>query len=319
MSNVKSKVKRLVDEEKDIEDVLEHILGVQDRKGVVNWADVSDDATSGQWGRLIEKGVLVDAEGGNGFVVDDADEVRELLGIEAGEEESSLSIGEDIPEVEDVDTSWSIYDKIAGGFGLAVILFGYRNENFRELVGGAINTVILPLNESLGVPYYIIIMLFAVLTGMYSSYLQLYLMDWDWVKAQQKKVKAIQSELKEAQTENDDTREEELREEQMGVMSEQLKMFKMQFRPSVWIMSMTIPIFLWLLWSFSNRLGGSPHIEEMPEIVMPFVGKAGEAIALNTQVIGLASFFEAWLVWYIICSFGFGQVMRKALGVNPTS
>jgi len=315
VSNVKTKVKRLADEEEDIKDVLERILGVQAEKGVVNWADVSDDATSGQWGRLIEKGVLVDAESGDGFVVDDADEVRDLLGIEEGEEEGGLSIGEDVPDVEDVDTSWSIYDKMAAGFGLGVILFGYRDEGFRELVGGAINSVILPLHESLGVPYYIIIMLFAVVTGLYSSYLQLYLMDWDWIKAQQKKVKAIQSELKEAQMEDDDAREEELREEQMGVMSEQLKMFKMQFRPSVWIMSMTIPIFLWLLWSFSNRLGGTPHIEDMPEMVMPFVGE----VALNTQVIGLASFFEAWLVWYIVCSFGFGQVMRKALGVNPTS
>ena len=180
-----------------------------------------------------------------------------------------------------------------------------------------IGTVVSPVHDGLGIPYYLIILVFAVLTGVYSSYLQLYLMDWDWVSAQQEKVKQIQSQLKEAQMSDNEEREEELREEQMGVMSEQLKMFKMQFRPSVWILVFTIPIFLWLFWTFSTRFGGEPHLagEAMPTVVFPFLGPR----LFKESVFSTPSLLEGWLFWYILCSFGFGQVMRKVLGVNPTT
>jgi uncharacterized membrane protein (DUF106 family) len=315
MTKTRRKAETLIEEDAEMEGVLKRVLELQDEKGVVEWSDLRDDASSGQWGRLIEKGVLVDADG-EGFVVEDEDDLRDLLGLSSGGSDVSSITDTDI-EVEDVDTSWSIYDKGAALVGLFLIIFGYRNADIQAAIGGVIGSVVSPIHDGLGVPYYLIILTFAVLTGVYSSYLQLYLMDWDWVKAQQAKVKEIQSQLKEAQMSDDDAREEELREEQMGVMSEQMKMFKMQFRPSVWILVFTIPIFLWLFWTFSTRFGGEPHLagETMPTIIMPFIG----SVEFSDSVFSTPSFLEGWLFWYILCSFGFGQVMRKVLGVNPTT
>ncbi|MDZ7687186.1 MAG: EMC3/TMCO1 family protein [Halobacteriales archaeon] len=317
MSKTRRKAKSLIEEDSEMESVLERVLEIQEENSAVEWGDLRGDATSGQWGRLIEKGILVDAETGDGFAVEDEDDLRDFLGIETDGESDVSSITETDVEVEDIDTSWSIYDKGAALVGIFLIVFGYRDEEIQAMIGGVINRFVLPLHETAGLPYYLIILVFAVLTGMYSSYLQLYLMDWDWVKAQQKKVKEIQSQLKEAQMGDDEEREEELQEEQMEVMSEQMKMFKMQFRPSVWILVFTIPIFLWLFWTFSTRFGGEPHLtgEAMPEIILPFIGTR----AFSASVFSTPSFLEGWLFWYILCSFGFGQIMRKVLGVNPTT
>lgn len=315
MSKTKRKAKNLIEEDAEMETVLKRVLEIQAQEGAVEWGDLREDATSGQWGRLIEKGVLVDAEKGDGFVVENEGDLRDFLGIEGDGESAASSVVETDVEVEDVDTSWSIYDKGVALIGVFLIVFGYRDENIQAAIGGVINIFVSPLHDAAGVPYYLIILTFAVLTGLYSSYLQLYLMDWDWVKAQQAKVKDIQSQLKEAQMEDDESREEELRDEQMNVMSEQMKMFKMQFRPSVWILVFTLPIFLWLFWTFSTRFGGTPHIETMPTLIMPFFGE----LEFSASVFDFPAFLEGWLFWYILCSFGFGQIMRKVLGVNPTT
>ncbi len=312
---IRTKIENLMEEDPEVAEVLESIVETERSKGEVQWADVREDASSGQWGRLIEKGVLEES-GGDGFVLVDIDEVEDVLGI-SGEGESTVDqvIAEFEDEQEDLDTSWSIYDKTVAIFGVFLIVFGYRDEDIQAMFGDAINLAVDPLHQGAGLEYYLIVLLLAVLTGLYSSYLQLYLMDWDWIKIQQKKVKKIQSELKEAQMSGDEGRKEELQDEQMEAMGEQMKMFKMQFRPSVWILVLTLPLFLWMFWTFSTRFGGSPHIDQMPVLVMPFAGE----MEFSESVFSWPRFLEAWLLWYIICSFGFGQILRKALGVNPTS
>ncbi len=313
--NVRTKVENLLDEDPELAEVLESVARVENAEGEVRWADVRDDASSGQWGRLIEKGVLEES-GGEGFVLEDLEAVEDVLGIDA-EAKSAVDdvIAEYEDEQEDIDTSWSIYDKVVALFGVFLIVFGYRDEDIQAVFGELIGTVVMPLHDSLGLPLYLVVLVLAMLTGLYSSYLQLYLMDWDWIKIQQQKVKKIQSELKEAQMSGDESRKEELQDEQMEAMGEQMKMFKMQFRPSVWILVFTLPIFLWMFWTFSTRFGGTPHIDPMPVLEMPFVGER----EFSESVFSWPGFLEGWLLWYILCSFGFGQILRKALGVNPTS
>ena len=313
MGAARRKTSELLDEDPDLEDVLERIVAIEDEEGEVTWSDIKDVASSGQWGRLLEKDVLVEAADGEGFELADPDGVREVLGIGG---ESGVDVDVDV-EQEDLDTSWTVYDKAAALVGLFLIVFGYRDAAIQSVIGGAINVVVLPLHDAAGLPFYLIVLALATFTGLYSSYLQRYLMDWDWINAQQEKVKAIQSELKEAQMGDDDERQEALQEEQKEVMSEQMKMFKMQFRPSVWIMVITIPIFIWMFWTFGGRANIESHLPggTMPTMHMPFVG----AVPFDQQVIGFLPFGQAWFVWYILCSFGFGQVMRKVLGVNPTT
>ncbi|MCW3779854.1 hypothetical protein OM945_13535, partial [Levilactobacillus namurensis] len=71
--------------------------------GEVRWVDVRDKISSGQWGRLIEKEILVDGE--EGFTLADRE------GIEAGLEDDDDSGGDvETPET----TTWSKWDKLAG-------------------------------------------------------------------------------------------------------------------------------------------------------------------------------------------------------------
>lgn len=306
MSTPKADAQSLLDENPEFESVIETLLKIEETNGEVKWKDVRTEIDSGQWGRLIEKGVLV--ESGDGFAFADKDAMKELV------ETTDVTTETEVPE--DVDTSWTILDKGAALVGLFLIVFGYRDPPILAAIAGVINTFVSPLHSVINLPFYLIVMLLAISTGLYSSYLQLYLIDRDWVNAQQKKVKEIQSQLKEAQEDGDDDKEEELQEEQKEVMSEQMKMFKMQFKPSVWIMMITIPIFMWMYWSFGGRSNIPAHITE-PIINMPYV--TSEPVHLNTQVVGFLPIGQAWFVWYILCSFGFGQIMRKVLGVNTST
>ena len=80
MARTEQKVRDLVESDPGMREAVATVLEAAD-DGSVRWVDVRDDLTSGQWGRLIEKDILVDADG-EGFVVDDPDGVREAIGAE---------------------------------------------------------------------------------------------------------------------------------------------------------------------------------------------------------------------------------------------
>lgn len=301
MSVVKRKVENLVDEDPELEGLLEYIIEVQNSKGEVEWKDVKNEATSGQWGRLIEKGILVESDG-NGFVLNDEESVKDALGI-TKEKEKKPSENEEYQEEDEIDTSWSTADKAAGLAGLALIVFGYYSNTGREFIGGTVDVLAGPLHDPIGLPYYLIILVFATITGLYSSILQHYLMDWDWISRQQERVQEMQSQMKDARSNGDDGEAKALQEEQQQMMSEQMKMFKMQFKPSAWIMVITIPIFVWIYWKVGS-------INE--HMIFPFAGE-------KTFTSSLVGPLQVWIAWYLLCSFGLGQVMRKVIGVNPST
>jgi uncharacterized membrane protein (DUF106 family) len=94
----------------------------------------------------------------------------------------------------------------------------------------------------------------------------------------------------------------------MEMMAENTGMFKAQFRPMVWIMLLTIPVFLWLYWMVLDV--GITATE--PAMVLPLVG---EVTTWRTKVLGP---IQLWLVWYFLCSMGFNQILRKALNVQTS-
>src|SRR6056297_27805 len=112
MSRTAPKVQRLADDGEALTDALAAVLDVAEQKGTVTWSDVSDDITSGEWGRLIESGLLIDADG-EGFVVDDPEGVRDAL------EEADAA-----PDEDDDDSGWSKWDKLAG-LGTIGLFAGY--------------------------------------------------------------------------------------------------------------------------------------------------------------------------------------------------
>jgi len=292
MPRTAQKVDDLAEDGEAMTDALSTVLEVAEEQGTVTWGDVSDDITSGEWGRLIETGLLVDA-GGDGFVLDDPDGIREAL------DEA------DPAEDDDEDLSWSKYDK-----GAAVVVLGlfagYSLQSVRAEIAGVIDTVMGPLNASL--PFYAVVMVLALLTGLFTTIMQDNLMNENVMGDYKEQSQELKEKRKRAKEQDDDELMEEVREEQMAMMAENTGMFKAQFRPMVWIMMLTIPVFLWLYWMVLDVGVATSG----PAMVLPLVG---EVSTWNTSVLGP---IQLWLVWYFLCSMGFNQILRKALNVQTS-
>jgi uncharacterized membrane protein (DUF106 family) len=299
MARTETKVESLIEENPSMDDALATLLTKSDGGSEeLEWGDVRDDLSSGQWGRLIEKGVLVD--GTEGFVIDDPDAVREAIG-------EAPTISTDTSSDSDGDSegvSWTKWDKGAAVVTLGMFA-GYSISSVRNAVGSVLD-VFLGFVD-LWLPFYVVVMVLALFTGLYSTLLQANLMDMDVMSEHQDRMKAIQEKRKKAKERDDDEALEQIQKEQMDAMGDQLGMFKAQFRPMVWIMVLTIPVFLWMYWKI---LDGHIAADEL-QIVMPLAGE----VSWQDGILGP---IQAWIVWYFLCSMGFTQIIRKSLDIQTT-
>ena len=290
MNRIERKVRSLVTADAETKAAIETVLdSATDNE--VQWVDVRDEITSGQWGRLIEKGILVDGE--SGFQIESPDAVREGLTEESDSEEIESS-------------SWTKWDK--GAAGLTVGLFaGYAWAPARNVVAGAIDVVLGPLTNV--VPFYVVVMIIALATGLYSTLLRVALMDTEKMGEYKARMDEIKEKREAAKERGDDEALEEIQQEQMEAMGDQLGMFKEQFRPMVWIMFLTIPAFLWMYWALGFR-GGVEHYA-FQNIVIPFAGE----VEWTTGIVGP---MQIWIVWYFLCSMAFNQIIQKGLNISMT-
>ena len=313
MTRTAEKINTLVREDASMAEALDSIRQAADANGgAVEWADVREDLSSGQWGRIIEKGVLIDGE--DGFEIADRDTFDTALD---GDGEGGSSIVDEI-EIDDEESSWSQWDKLAG-VGAVLMMVGYYFDGVRDTVGGTIDLALAPLDATL--PFYAVILSVALLTGLYSTLLQANLMNMERMGKYQARMKAMQDKRKDVEqrkkeAEERDASEAELnaledeaeavQKEQMEAMAENLGMFKEQFRPMVWIMLLTIPLFLWMWWKIHDvGLGGGNTV------IMPLIGEVG----WNEGVVGP---LRTWILWYFVCSMGFTQLLRKAVNIDMT-
>lgn len=296
MSKVERRVRSLVSEDGEMRDAIETVLD-HATDGEVRWVDVRDEITSGQWGRLIEKEVLVDGE--TGFALADRED------IEAGLTDDDGGGGGDTETPE--TTSWTKWDKLAA---LATVgaFVGYAVSPVRNVIAGAIDLVLGPLLEI--VPFYVIIMVIALGTGLYSTLLRAGLMDMEKMSQYQDRMKEIQERRKDAKERDDQEALDAIQQEQMDAMGDQLGMFKEQFRPMVWIMFLTIPAFLWMFWVIGYRGSNAayPAIAAQ-ELVVPLAG----AVTWDSGLVGP---IQMWIVWYFLCSMAFTQLVQKSLNIS---
>jgi uncharacterized membrane protein (DUF106 family) len=292
------KVSSLINDEPELAEALATLMERTEDGEPVEWADVNDDLSSGQWGRLIEQGVLVEA--GDGFEIGDRNAVEIAL-----EETDAVETGS-----EDDGGGWTIWDKMAAG-GSVLLFLGYTQGPIRSTVGRAVDLLLGPLDFYL--PFYLVILILALLTGIYSTLLQANLMDMDKMGEYQERMQEIQERRKAAKERGDDEALEEIQEEQMEAMGDQLGMFKLQFRPMVWIMLLTVPAFLWMYWKILPGASGKVVNDGAVTIVMPFIGELS-----NGWTTGVIGPMQAWIVWYFLCSMAFTQLVRKSLDVQTT-
>ncbi|MFB6108285.1 MAG: DUF106 domain-containing protein [Haloplanus sp.] len=302
MARIEQKVRDLVADDAAMETAVETVLDRAD-DGEVKWADVRDDLSSGQWGRLIETGVLVD--GDHGFRIADPEATRAAL--TDGETESASATTTTDVDAADDDSSWSTWDKGAGIVTVALFA-GYSWTPMRNLIGGIMNTVLGPVEAML--PFYAVVMVLALVTGLYSTLLQANLMNTEKMAAYQERMKEIQEKRKEAKERGDDEALDRIQDEQMDAMGDQMGMMKEQFRPMVWIMFLTIPVFLWMYWGVG--IGGNAEaVFDLQPIVLPLLGQK----AWTDPAVGP---MQAWILWYFLCSMGFTQIIRKGLNIDIT-
>lgn len=293
MARTAKTVRSLVREDEEMEEILQLLLDrTDDGATPVEWADVNDELSSGQWGRLIEQGILEDAD--DGFTIADPDGIEDAL--------SAPELGDYETELPDKDVSWSRRDKLAGVLTLSLIP-AYSVGQIRNLVGGTVDIFLGPLLDA--VPFWAVILVLATATGLYSALLQDSMVDMDVIGAYQDRMQEVQELQDKAKERGDDAAMEAAREEQMEAMSENLGMFKEQFRPFVYIMLLTIPAFVWMYWVIGTRP------EQVGEITFALIGQQ----SLQGGVIGP---LQGWLLWYFICSVAFSSLVRKLLDVQTT-
>jgi uncharacterized membrane protein (DUF106 family) len=300
MARIEQTVDDLVTDDAEMRDAVETVLA-QANDETVHWADVRDDVSSGHWGRLIERGVLVDGE--EGFELADPEATRAAVGngtTSAATDVSSADADED--EIE--ETTWSIYDKGAAAVTMAFFV-AYAWQPLRDLIGGIMDVALGPLEQSL--PFYAVVMILAMGTGLYSTLLQANLMNTEKMGQYQQQMKDLQERREAAKERDDQEKLDSLQDEQMEMMGDQLGMFKEQFRPMVWIMFFTIPVFLWMYWALGIG-GGTQHIDP-GSITIPLRGVVG----WRDPAIGPV---QVWILWYFVCSMGFTQIIRKGLNID---
>ncbi len=143
-----------------------------------------------------------------------------------------------------------IWDKygiyIALGF-MMLMMFSYSIE---WLTGGSragYRWCILTLVDGFKIPFYILIVILSAFTGLYSSIIQKYTIDYEKMTETQERMKEFQTEYREAQLSQDEKKIKKMDAKKDRVMKEQLEMSQNQFKPMAYILVVTVPIFFWLL------------------------------------------------------------------------
>jgi len=195
---------------------------------------------------------------------------------------------------------WEKYSMlIILGF-MMLVMWAYTVEWLRVGVGQAIDGVFAPLINDFGTPFYILIVILSAFTGLYSSIIQKYTIDYSKMTESQERMKEFQTEYREATLSQDEKKIKKLEAKRDRLMKEQMEMSQQQFKPMIYIMVLTIPIFFWLLYRLAQTTS---------TITLPYYGMH----ALTDPIIWV---IPAWILWYMTCSITISQVIRKALNIG---
>jgi uncharacterized membrane protein (DUF106 family) len=196
-----------------------------------------------------------------------------------------------------------IWDKygiyISLGF-MMLMMFSYSVEWLRVGVGQGIDVAFAPLVEGFKIPFYILIVILSALTGLYSSIIQKYTIDYEKMTETQERMKEFQTEYREAQLSQDEKKIKKMEAKKERVMKEQLEMSQNQFKPMAYILVLTVPIFFWLLFRLN---------QVQSTITFPYIGTVG----LHNPAVWI---IPAWILWYMICSITLSQIIRKSLNIG---
>ena len=187
--------------------------------------------------------------------------------------------------------------------GLGIILFiGVMIPSVRDIIGKGMDILMSPVLMLVGESnFFLILSVMAIITAIYSSLIQKYVVDQSKMMEFQEKMKIFQKEMREAQKSQNTYMLKKLEEQQAEIMQEQMGMMKDQFKPMFYIVLVSIPLLMWAYY----YIGLHPNAS----MIFPFWG---EKILSE----GVFFMFTFWIYWYFLSSLAFGQVLRKLLNIR---
>ena len=191
---------------------------------------------------------------------------------------------------------YSIWFTIAFMF---LMMWAYTVPWLRDGIGQGMDAIFAPLISTFRIPFYILIVILSAFTGLYSSIIQKYTIDYEKMTESQEKMREFQTEYREATLSQDEKRIKKLEAKRDRVMREQLELSQQQMQPMIYILIISVPIFFWLWFRLSQA---------STTITFPYWGLHG----LNDSIWIL----PAWILWYMLCSITVSQVIRKALNIG---
>lgn len=260
--------------------------------GTVSYDAVSDAVAPETWGRLLTTGALVPTH--DAFVIDDPPAVRAALGEVDIEETTNPE--QDITETD--NSAWSTADKLAGVSALG-LMAGYQIPAIKSVIVGPMDLVLGPVAGML--PFPLLVVVLATVTALVSTGVRRQLLDEDRMNAHKERMQHVRDQLTAAKQRGDDAAVERLTDRQQELMLDQLGMFKQMFRPMVWTMLVTVPVFLWLSWFVVNPSGAI--VSAAP--ILPMVDR----IIWGARLVGP---MQVWMVWYFVSSLTSNLLVKRA-------
>ena len=155
------------------------------------------------------------------------------------------------------------------------------------------------------------VLIIAFIVSLITTIANKYLVDQDELNEQQAKMKEFNKKLREAQKRGDGKEVAKLQAQQTEMMGDQTAMMTNQFKPMIVTFVPIILIFFWMRASSIHDL----------VIILP---KTVYWVTLTPVWHWIGSFLYGgqatipygigWLLWYMICTFGMSQILRKFLG-----
>lgn len=179
----------------------------------------------------------------------------------------------------------------------------------RQPIGEAMNVVLGGLVTNLQVPLFITILMLSLITGSYSSLLLNQFVDQRQVKQSQAKMKEFQKVYREAQLSGDKGKLKKLEDERAEVMQLSMDIQAQTMKPMPYILIISLPLFAWLSYIMNPSLLTFSYVS--PTITFPWYPSSVTLAYTQGVILG----FPVWLVWYLVCSLVFTQVIRKTLGM----
>ncbi|MDR3102236.1 MAG: EMC3/TMCO1 family protein [Methanocalculaceae archaeon] len=205
----------------------------------------------------------------------------------------------------EIGKKYGMYIALAVVFGM-IPLYGWQEA--RAVISGIVNIVIGPF-AALGLPFFALVLILATLTGLYSSLIQKYTIDYEKMRENQVKFKDFSAKFREAQLSGDEKAIKKMQVRQQAMMADQMEMGQQQFKPMAYILVLTVPIFFWLIEHIPKDPVTIATADLSNAIIIPFAG-------LSSYSNVFFGFFPLWILWYMLCSLTVSQVIRKTLNIG---